>query len=92
MQCGDDTFIGFKAVIFNASIENNCLIGTGAIVTNGVVINSGSFVPPGAIIDTQDKANVLDSITEANQEFTKEVIDVNKEFSSSYTLLFGNSH
>ena len=88
---GDDTFIGFKAVIFNAIIKNNCLIGTGAIVTNGVVINSGSLVPPGAIIDTQDKANALDSITEANQEFTKEVIDVNTEFSSSYTLFFGNS-
>ena len=88
---GDDAFIGFKAVIFNASIENNCLIGTGAIVTNGVIINSGSFVPPGAIIDTQDKANALHPLTQASQEFTKEVIEVNTEFSSSYSLLFRDS-
>ena len=87
---GDDTFIGFKAVIFNAFIKNNCFIGTGAIVTNDVVIDSGRFVPPGAVIDTQDKANSLDTIPNTVQEFSKEVINVNTEFSSSYPLLFGN--
>ncbi len=87
---GNDTFIGFNAVIFNAVIKNNCFIGTGSIVTNNVVVNSGRFVPPGAVIDTQDKANSLDAISNTVQEFSKEVIDVNTEFSSSYPLLFGD--
>ena len=87
---GNDTFIGFNAVIFNAVIKNNCFIGTGSIVTNDVVIDSGRFVPPGAVIDTQDKANSLDAISNTVQEFSKEVINVNTEFSSSYPLLFGN--
>lgn len=87
---GNDTFIGFNAVIFNAVIKDNCFIGTGSIVTNNVVVDSGRFVPPGAVIDTQDKANSLDAISNTVQEFSKEVIDVNTEFSSSYPLLFGD--
>ncbi|HSQ89406.1 carbonate dehydratase [Romboutsia sp.] len=88
---GDDTFIGFKSIIFNAYVKRNCFIGTGAIVTNGVVVDYGRFVPPGAIIDTQDKANSLDAIPNTVQDFSKEVIDVNTEFSSSYPLFFGDT-
>lgn len=88
---GDDTFIGFNAVVFNAFIKHNCFIGTGAIITDGVIIDSNRFVPPGSIIDTQDKANSLDHLPDTIQEFSKEVIDVNTEFSSSYPLFFGDS-
>lgn len=87
---GNDTFVGVKAVLFNASIGNNCFVGTGSIVTDGVIIAAGKFVPPGAIIDTQVKADALGNVPESSQEFAKEVLDVNTEFPSSYSLLFGN--
>lgn len=88
---GDNTFIGFKAIVFNASIGNNCFISTGSIITNGVLIKSNKFVPTGAIIDTQEKADELDIVPQSSQEFAKEVIDINTEFAPSYSLLFGDT-
>lgn len=88
---GDYTFVGVKAVIFNAYISEHCFVGTGAIVSNGVIIDSHKFVPPGAIIDTQEKADSLGPVPTSVEEFTKEVLAVNREFPYSYSLLFGNT-
>ena len=88
---GNNTFVGVNSVIFNASVARDCFIGTGAIVTNGVVIKSNKFVPPGAIIDTQKKADALGPVPTSSEEFTKEVLSINTEFPCSYSLLFGNT-
>lgn len=87
---GDETFIGVNAVVFNARIGNNCYIGTSAIVTNNVIIAPHKFVPPGAIIDTQEKANALGPVPTSSEEFAKDIIAVNTEFPYSYSLLFGD--
>lgn len=47
---GDNVSIGHNAVIHGATIENNCLIGMGAIILNGAKIMEGSIVGAGSLI------------------------------------------
>ncbi|MBH1941934.1 hypothetical protein I5677_13610 [Mobilitalea sibirica] len=56
---------------------------------NGVTISSGRFVPPGASIDNQEKADLLNHVPSDQEAFTKEVPRVNEQFPSSYSLLLG---
>jgi carbonic anhydrase/acetyltransferase-like protein (isoleucine patch superfamily) len=42
--------IGHRAVVHGATIEDDCLIGIGAIVLNGAVIGRGSLVGAGAVV------------------------------------------
>jgi carbonic anhydrase len=87
----DDVFIGFKAIVYNAIIGAGSFISSGAVVTNGVELKPNSFVPPGANVDTQDKANVLATVPKTEEEFAKEVQRVNQEFPSAYSLFFGKT-
>lgn len=41
--------IGHRAIIHGATIENDCLIGMGAVVLNRVVVGTGSIVGAGAV-------------------------------------------
>lgn len=41
--------IGHRAIIHGATVENDCLIGMGAILLNHVVVGSGSIVGAGAL-------------------------------------------
>ena len=42
--------IGHRAVVHGATVEDDCLIGIGAIVLNRAVIGSGSIVGAGAVV------------------------------------------
>jgi carbonic anhydrase len=87
---GNNTFVGFNAIIFNSIVEDGCYIDLGAIITNGVRIPANSYVPVGAVIDTQAKANALIRISEADENFAKNVIKTNIELSQAYSLKFGD--
>ncbi|HBJ1651085.1 DapH/DapD/GlmU-related protein [Clostridium botulinum] len=89
---GNNAFVGFNAIVFNAIVEDRCYIDTGAIVTGGVRISENKYVPVGAIIDTQDKADVLLDVPSEQSDFTKKVIAVNVELSKAYDLKFGDTH
>ncbi|WP_368666321.1 carbonate dehydratase [Ammoniphilus sp. CFH 90114] len=82
-------FIGFQATVFDATVREGAFISSGAVVTNGVTIGPNRFVPPGASIDTQEKANSLSLVPEDKAEFAKQVQRVNQEFPASYSLLLG---
>jgi carbonic anhydrase/acetyltransferase-like protein (isoleucine patch superfamily) len=41
--------IGHRAIVHGSRVDDNCLIGMGAILLNGVVIASGSIVGAGAV-------------------------------------------
>ncbi|WP_347400950.1 carbonate dehydratase [Bacillus thuringiensis] len=43
---GDDCFVSFKSLVFNASVGSGTYISYNATVTNGVKIASNRFVPP----------------------------------------------
>src|SRR6267143_4463494 len=47
---GDNVTIGHGVVIHGCTIEDQCLIGMGAIVLNGARIGSGSIVAAGTLV------------------------------------------
>src|SRR5215212_4155893 len=47
---GDNVTIGHAAVVHGCTIENQCLIGMGAILLNGAHIGAGSIVAAGTLI------------------------------------------
>ena len=73
-----------------AIVEKGAFISYDAVVTNGVRIVAHRFVPPGANIDTQEKADSLSRVPKDSEEFAIEVQRVNQEFPASYHLLLGN--
>lgn len=58
--------------------------------SGGIKIAPNRFVPPGAIIDSQSKANTLGSVPGSEKEFAEEVVHVNQEFPAAYLLMFGS--
>ncbi|EOO15714.1 MULTISPECIES: hypothetical protein [Bacillus] len=87
---GNKVFVGFKAIVYNAIIGEGTVISYNAVVTNDVRVSANRFVPPGANIDTQEKANALIRVPKDEEEFAREVQRVNQEFPASYNLLFGS--
>ncbi len=47
---GENVSIGHGAIIHGAKIENNCLIGMGAIILNDAKIGEGSLIAAGALV------------------------------------------
>jgi carbonic anhydrase/acetyltransferase-like protein (isoleucine patch superfamily) len=88
---GDKVFVGFNAIVYNAIVGKGSFISYNAVVTNGVRIPPNRFVPPGANIDSQEKADALSPVPENSKEFAREVQRVNQEFPASYQLLFGKN-
>jgi carbonic anhydrase/acetyltransferase-like protein (isoleucine patch superfamily) len=49
-EIGDNVTIGHAAVIHGCTIEDQCLIGMGAILLNGARIGTGSIVAAGTLV------------------------------------------
>jgi len=47
---GSGVSVGHAAVLHGCTIEDDCLIGMGAVVLNGAVIGRGSMVAAGAVV------------------------------------------
>jgi carbonic anhydrase/acetyltransferase-like protein (isoleucine patch superfamily) len=47
---GDNVTVGHAAVIHGCTIENQCLIGMGAILLNGAHVGAGSIVAAGTLL------------------------------------------
>jgi carbonic anhydrase/acetyltransferase-like protein (isoleucine patch superfamily) len=47
---GDRVTIGHRAIVHGATVEDDCLIGMGAIVLNKAVIGRGSLIGAGAVV------------------------------------------
>jgi SulP family sulfate permease len=80
---GDNTFIGFKAVVHDSVVGERCFIGIGSVVV-GVEIPDGRFVPHGSIIDTAEKAKNLPPASEAQAAFNADVVNVNRGLAAAY--------
>ncbi len=84
---GDFTFFGFR------SRTRNCEIGEGAMIMHNttvenVIIPPNRITPLGVHITTQEEADALPEVTEANEEFKHEVQEVNIAFAEGYIALF----
>jgi carbonic anhydrase/acetyltransferase-like protein (isoleucine patch superfamily) len=85
MKIGNDSFIGFNAVVHASTLGEKCFIAHGAVVI-GVKLSNGKFVPPATLVDAQDKADSLGQIPDNLKRFNEEVVEVNKAFTASYGL------
>lgn len=86
LTMGDESFVGFNAVVHASTVGERCFIGHRALVM-GVTLRDGSFVPHGSVIDTQDKADALGPVPEPLKGFNAEVVEVNCEFAMGYRAL-----
>ena len=80
---GDDTFVGFKAVVHDSVVGSHCFIGHGAIVV-GVEIPDGRFVPNGRIVDSADAVDALPHVSDAHKAFNEDVVEVNRGLAVAY--------
>ena len=80
---GDDTFVGFKAVVHDSVVGAHCFIGIGAVVV-GVEIPDGRFVPHGSIVDSADAVDALPLVTDVHKEFNEDVVEVNRGLAVAY--------
>lgn len=80
---GDDTFIGFKAVVHDSVIGKHCFIGIGAVVV-GVEIPDGKRVPHGMIVDSADAVERLPDAEHSHHEFNEDVVEVNRGLALAY--------
>lgn len=80
---GDDTFVGFKAVVHDSVVGSHCFIGHGAIVV-GVEVPDGRFVPNGRIVDSADVVDALPRVSDAHKEFNEDVVEVNRGLAVAY--------
>lgn len=84
---GDFTFFGFR------SRTRGCEIGAGSMIMHNttvenVVIPPNRITPIGVQITTQEEADALPEVTEANDDFKRGVQHVNVEFAAGYTELY----
>lgn len=89
---GNNVSIGHNAIVHGCTIEDNVLIGMGAIVMDNAVIKSGSMVAAGAVVlaNTVVEENSLYAGTPAKKvkdidEKLKAVIDRTPEHYKMYT-------
>ena len=82
---GTDTFVGMQALVFRASVGNNCVIEPKALVM-GVNIPDGRYVSAGALITTQAAADNLPVITADYplRGLNQAVVHVNTQLASGY--------
>lgn len=73
---GEECFIGFGAVVFKSVIGNKVYVGHLAVV-EGVDILEKRSVPSGSVIDRENKAKALKTISQDQEKFIQQVIDAN---------------
>lgn len=79
VSIGDNVTIGHSAIIHGCTIEDNCLIGMGAIIMNHAHIGKNSIVGAGALV-TENKhyppnSLIVGSPAKRIRECTQEEID-----------------
>ncbi|CAN5777564.1 hypothetical protein BH09MYX1_BH09MYX1_42660 [soil metagenome] len=80
---GDETFIGFKAVVHDSVVGARCFVGIGAVVV-GVEVPDGRFVPHGRIVDSKEAVAALPLVSENQMEFNEDVVEVNRGLAAAY--------
>lgn len=82
-KIGDNSFVGFRAVVHSSQVGKDCFIGHGAIVV-GVKIADDKLVPHGFVVMDQEKADKLPNSTSDLFKFNEGVLHVNSEFARGY--------
>ena len=88
VQIGDNVTIGHGAIVHGYTVENNVMIGMGAIVLNGAVIGENSIIGAGTLV-TQGKIIPAGSLAFGNpvkvvRELTDDEIQSITDNANSY--------
>jgi carbon dioxide concentrating mechanism protein CcmM len=80
---GNNCFVGFRSTVFNARVGDGCVISLHALVQD-VEIPAGKYVPSGAVITTQQQADLLPNVSESEQNFASHVVGINESLRQGY--------
>jgi carbon dioxide concentrating mechanism protein CcmM len=80
---GDRCFIGFRSTVFNARVGNGCIVSAHALIQD-VEIPAGKYVSAGAVVVTQQQADLLPNVRESDQQFADHVIGINQSLRQGY--------
>lgn len=85
---GNDTFIGMQALVFKATVGNNCVLepASGAV---GVTIPDGRYIPAGVVVSSQEEADKLPEITDdyGYLHTNEAVVYVNTNLADGYNAM-----
>lgn len=88
VSIGDNVTIGHSAIIHGCTIEDNCLIGMGAIIMNGSIIHKNCIVGAGALItegkEFAEGSLILGSPAKCIRPLAKEEIESIQENADLY--------
>ena len=82
----EDSFVGFRAIVFKAVAGKGSFIGAGAMIQD-VELPAGTLVPPGTVVNSQDAVSKLPKAGAAEREFNEEVVATNKRLAKGYLAL-----
>ena len=84
---GQECFVGFRAVVYNAALEDGAFITTGAVIQR-VDLVANAFVPAAVAVSSREDVTKLVSTTSpANREFMKKVVNANLALTKGYIRL-----
>lgn len=91
LQIGTGVTVGHRAVLHGCRVEDDVLVGMGAIVMNGAVIGTGSMIGAGTLIPAGDvippRSLVLGSPGRVRRETTDHELDLIRANAEHYVQL-----
>ncbi len=88
---GDNVTVGHRVMLHGCTIDNNCLIGMGAIILDGVRVGENSIVAAGSLL-TQNKefppgVLIMGAPARVKRELTREEIEEIARLAEHYRRL-----
>jgi carbonic anhydrase len=80
---GEETFVGFRAILLKANIGQGCFIGHNAQIL-GLTLPEKRFVPEGLVLKQDGRLDCCPEITPEQNHFTRDVLEVNRELTEGY--------
>jgi carbon dioxide concentrating mechanism protein CcmM len=87
---GEECFIGFRSTVFNARIEDKCIVMSHVLIEN-VQVPPGKYVASGSVITHQLQAERLPDAQETDSTFARHVVSINQKLRQGY-LCAEDSH
>jgi len=84
---GADSFIGFRAVVFGSTLEEEVWVGIGAIILESNLL-SHTMVPAGSLTQSHDQSNDFRLTKPEEQQFQRDVLATNRLLREGYWNLF----
>lgn len=90
-RIGAGVTVGHNAVLHGCTIEDDCLIGMGAIIMNGAVVGAGSLIAGGAVVPQgaviPPRSLVAGVPAKVRRETTDDEFNHNKMSAQAYVYL-----